>query len=411
MVQPAPQRVGQPSPLVFHLGAALAAYSQALLAAPRADCASFPWVDGLGELAARLGPDLDRIEIACELASRLRETIEGLEIWQSHPYRRTLEDPPAIWSEGCSRLLDFGQVSEASNPEGEPLLIVPSLINRSYILDLAPGRSLLRWLAGRGFRPLMLDWGAPGLAEAGFGLEEYGACRLAPALAHVAALTGRPVPAIGYCMGGTLAAGLAARRPEGLSRLVTIGAPWDFASTDGLAGTLRAMMRSDGGAEKAQAFLRALADAFGFVPVAVFQMLFALINPLQTALKFQKLARMAPDGAGAQFFVALEDWLADGVPMPCGAAQDLLVGWQVENRTAMGRWDFLGGPVQLDKIEVPVLSFCGRSDSIAPPSLSEALPCAIPDARLIRPRTGHVGMVVGSGARTAVWQHLAQFLV
>ena len=50
------------------------------------------------------------------------------------------------------------------------MLVVPSLINRPYILDLAPGRSLLRWLAAQGLRPLLMDWGTPGAAEAGFDL-------------------------------------------------------------------------------------------------------------------------------------------------------------------------------------------------------------------------------------------------
>ena len=55
------------------------------------------------------------------------------------------------------------------------MLVVPSLINRAYILVLAPGRSALRWLAAQGLRPILMDWGAPGPAEARFGLETYGA--------------------------------------------------------------------------------------------------------------------------------------------------------------------------------------------------------------------------------------------
>ena len=70
---------------------------------------------------------------------------------------------------------------------------------------------MLRWLAGQGLRPLLLDWGTPGPAEAAFDLGRYGAERLVPALAEARRLAGRPVPVIGYCMGGTLAVGLAAR--------------------------------------------------------------------------------------------------------------------------------------------------------------------------------------------------------
>ena len=96
-----------------------------------------------------------------------------------------------------------------------------------------------------------MDWGAPGPAEAGFDLDAYGAraaaARRSPGRARLA---GGPVPVVGYCMGGTLAVGLAARAPEDVAALVTIGAPWDFASTRGLAGGLRAMIRAEGAARQ-----------------------------------------------------------------------------------------------------------------------------------------------------------------
>jgi polyhydroxyalkanoate synthase len=309
-----------------------------------------------------------------------------------------------VWRAGCSRLLDYG-----TRGAGLPVLVVPSLINRPYVLDLARGRSLLRWLAGEGFRPLLLDWGTPGPAEAEFDLGRYGAERLVPALAEARRLAGRPVPVVGYCMGGTLAVGLAARAPGDLSALVTIGAPWDFASTAGNAGALRALIRADGG-RQAERVLQGLGSAFGMVPVGVFQALFALINPIQAALKFQKLARLDPAGPAARLFVAIEDWLADGVPMPVGAARDVLLGWQVRNQSAAGTWRFLGGPVDPRRVAVPALIFCGETDNIAPPALARPLAAVLPGARRLSPRTGHVGMVVGSAARAEVWRPLADFL-
>ena len=91
MTRPAAHRVGEPAPLTFHLGVALSAYSQALLASPRADTPDFPWVERLrpesGELA-----HLDRFAVAREAAARLSATVAGLEAWQAHPYRRSLPD-------------------------------------------------------------------------------------------------------------------------------------------------------------------------------------------------------------------------------------------------------------------------------------------------------------------------------
>ena len=263
---------------------------------------------------------------------------------------------------------------------------MPSLINRAYILDLTPGRSLLRWLAAEGFRPLLMEWGSPGPAEAGFDVDAYGAERLRPALARACELAGGPVPVVGYCMGGTLAVGLAARAPEDVAALVTIGAPWDFASTRGLAGGIRAMLRAEG-ASRSERLLDGLGAAFGLVPVSLFQSLFALVNPMQAALKFQKLARLDPEGPAARLFVALEDWVADGVPMPAGAAKDLLVGWQIRNLTALGRWRFLGAPVDARRVAAPSLVFVGRSDTIAPPRARRA--ARPPPARRPQRRAAH----------------------
>ncbi len=407
--QIAAHRVGEPSPLIFHLSVALSSYAQALVAAPGADSAAFPWAEDLRPLVDALGPDLDQVEVARQVGVRLQATMRGLEIWQCHPYRRVVREPPAIWKSGSTRLLDYGQVPEASDPHGPAVLVVPSLINRAYILDLAPGRSMLRWMASVGLRPLLVDWGAPGRSEMRYGLNDYGSERLLPALETAVAAGGGPVPVVGYCMGGTLAAGLTARAPALVSRLATIGAPWAFQSAEGISGSIRAMIRSNG-QDRAVALLRSLSDAFGLVPVSLFQFLFALVNPMQAALKFQKLARLDPEGQTARLFVALEDWLADGVPMAGPAAEDLLIGWHIRNETVRRQWQFLGGAVDPGNIQAPTLAFCGRTDSIAPPALSQALPAAIPGAQILTPATGHVGMVVSTAARTTVWRPLAGFL-
>ena len=77
-----------------------------------------------------------------------------------------MSDPPELWREGTTRVLDYGDPARG----GVPLLVVPSLINRAYILDLSARSSLLRWLADQGFRPFLVDWGRPGIDERGRGL-------------------------------------------------------------------------------------------------------------------------------------------------------------------------------------------------------------------------------------------------
>ncbi len=93
---------------------------------------------------------------AAVVAETLRQDaalIEGIAAYRRHPWHRNLIDPPAVWSEGNTRLLDYGPAA------GRPVLFDPSLINRAYVLDLAEGNSMLCWLAEHGVRPLLLDWG------------------------------------------------------------------------------------------------------------------------------------------------------------------------------------------------------------------------------------------------------------
>ena len=55
----------------------------------------------------------------------------------------------------------------------QPLLIVTSLVSRSYILDLLPGSSAVEFLRGRGFDVFLLDWGIPDELDADNSLATY----------------------------------------------------------------------------------------------------------------------------------------------------------------------------------------------------------------------------------------------
>src|SRR4051794_41544336 len=86
---------------------------------------------------------------------------------------------------------------------GAPVLFVPSLINPPSILDLE-GKSLLRWLAGRGrVRPLLVDWGWDLAARAGLSVAGHVEDVLLPLIEAA----GGDVALVGYCLGGTMAFG------------------------------------------------------------------------------------------------------------------------------------------------------------------------------------------------------------
>ena len=395
-----PHRIGHPSPLLFHLGAALTGYQAAVAAAPKCCDPEFPWHP---DVVRPDPPAPDHLAVAHLAFSRLRATEEGIAAWQSHPYCRQQPDVPVIWSSGSSRLLDYAP----DNISAPVVLVVPSLINRAYILDLDQDCSFLRYLAASGLRPILMDWGPPGFDEAQFDLDAYVTARLFPAAAFLYGQSGRPPSLLGYCMGGALATALAARMQVGA--LITIGAPWSFSTGTGIAGEILKLIRQ-AGPSTMQANLTAMCEAFGLVPDWVIQQLFALVKPFDAARKFQKFRRMDPDSPEARRFVVLEDWLADSISMAGPAARDLLIDWHLLDRLAGGQWSVMGRVVRACDVAAPALVISGRRDTIAPPASSAPLAAALPKAKLLQPDLGHVGMIVGRQAETKVWSEVVAFL-
>ncbi len=321
--------------------------------------------------------------------------IEGIAAYRRHPWHRTLRDPPEVWSEGSTRLLDY-------RPEGGlPVLFVPSLINRAYVLDLAEGYSMLRWLAGQGVRPLLLDWGWPGETERRFSLTDYVAGRMERAITAAVRLTKAAPVLAGYCMGGTLAVAAAQRRPDLIGGLALLAAPWDFHAPEAERALQAAQTLPI--VEPVLAFGNAL-------PVDVLQSLFALLDPWGVADKYRGFARLPPDSERARLFVALEDWLNDGIPLAAEVARTCLGEWYGQNATARGSWRIAGLPVDPAEVRAPAFVAVPGRDRIVPPESARPLAALIPNAVLHQPHAGHIGMAAGARAEASLWRPLLAWL-
>ena len=399
------RRLG-PRPLPLHLAVAALTWSSSQLASSGSSSGSPPWRPSLRQRAAALESEIASRDPEAFAAALGRETVDrgcrllaAIETYRRHPYRRDLADPPVIWREGGSRLLDYG--AENGPAGGAPLLVVPSLINRAYILDLTAGQSFLRWLAGAGFRPLLLDWGAPGAAERGYGLEAYIAGRLSRALDAAAAAAGQALPVIGYCMGGTLALALAQLRPDAVSGLAVLATPWDFHAGQGEIAKAGPAALSP---------YKPVMQALGVLPTDALQAMFAGLDPMLVIRKFLKFAELDPASPQAETFVALEDWLNDGVPLSAPVAEETLEGWYGRNDTAAGQWRIGGVAVDPARVAQPSLAILPSNDRIVPPASAAAMAAALPRCRCLQPRSGHIGLMASARARAAAWQPLAAWL-
>lgn len=397
-------RMAWPRPLPYHLTAATAVWTSSLAALPNWKSGSIPFPPGLAKRAEALRadlaaapPDAFAAALTRELRSRADRFLTGLETYRAHPYRRDLADPPTVWEEGSSRLLDFG----AGADSGRPILVVPSLVNRHYVLDLDADSSLMRYLAARGLRPYLIDWGMPGLAEADFALDDYILRRLGGALDAVVARSGEPPVLLGYCMGGNLGLALATLRPDAFAGLALLATPWDFHAE--AANQARALATAF---EPVWPFFEHL----GTVPVDLLQSLFAALDPQLALRKFTAFAALDPASPEAARFVALEDWLNDGVALTTPVARDCILGWYGENRPARGDWTVAGSVIEPKALRLPALVVVPAQDRIVPPTSALALAEALPKAVLHRPALGHIGMIVGRRARRSVWGPLARWI-
>ena len=215
------------------------------------------------------GDELFQAALQREIARRMDRLAEGVVAYRRHPFHRALENPPAVWSEGNTRLLDYGATHPAARPRGaRAVLVVPSLINRWEVLDLTAEKSLMRGMAAQGLRPYLVDWGTPDADERRFDVSAY-IGRLGRAVTFVGKRARKSPAVMGYCMGGTLAVALAARQPRRVAKLALLAAPWDFHADK----TGHAFLLSMG------PMLAQMADRVGELPVDMLQTLFWSLDP------------------------------------------------------------------------------------------------------------------------------------
>lgn len=330
-----------------------------------------------------------------EATERTVRLLRGIDHFYKSGYaRKEHHAPQTVWQRGNAKLLAY-----PSLPEAAPLLLIPSLINRYYILDLYEGNSLIDHLTAAGYACYVMDWGAPGERERSFDCGDYVGQYLVSALNDIHLQHRQPVSVLGYCMGGLFALALAQLRPAKVQSLALLATPWDFAAEDVPHFQLD---------DELLDWYRALVEAEDTLPPAFLQTIFHLADPWNFQQKFARFPELK--GAEKAHFLAVESWVNDGVPLTRRVAHECLIDWPYRNALAGRQWRVSGQAINPTTITVPSLVIVPQGDRIVSEGCALPLAELLPDAALLRPHAGHVSMVVGRRAKQEVWKPLVEWL-
>lgn len=302
---------------------------------------------------------------------------------------------------GTSKLLRYTPVTETVH--ATPILVVPSLVNRHYVLDLTPGRSVVEYLVQRGFETYLIDWGRPDAGDVRTTLADYVLGRLHRFAARASRPDGRPLSILGYCMGGTLSLMYASLRPERVSELLLLATPVDICD-DGLLATWSRSGAFD---------FEALATAFGLVDGDFLQNGFTMLKPSWPVRQTWELYKNATNDAFVDKFLAMDTWVKDTVPLAGAAYVQWCNDIYRDNALKRGAVELAGERVDLANVRAAVLNIMASNDHLIPNAVSrpagEYLRGAAAYDELVFP-VGHIGLSSGGSAFRDIWPSVCDWV-
>ncbi len=283
------------------------------------------------------------------------------------------------------------------------ILICYALVNRQYMMDLQSDRSLIRNLLNHGLDIYIIDWGYPDPGDRYLTMEDYIDVYLNDAVDRVRELNGlAKINLLGVCQGGTFAGIYAALYPDKIANLITMVAPFDFSTTDGLLHVWSRYMPID-----------EMVDVMGIIPGEFMNVGFLLLKPFQLMVdKYMGLMDNLDDKDLVENFVRMEKWIFDSPAQAGEAYRKFLKDLYQENKLIKGELEMGGRKVNLKNINMPVMNIYALQDHLVPPAASRPFTKLISskDKEEIPFPGGHIGIYVSSKSQNELAPRIAEWL-
>jgi poly[(R)-3-hydroxyalkanoate] polymerase subunit PhaC len=294
-----------------------------------------------------------------------------------------------VWKRDKARLWRYRSDQRRFKP---PVLIVHSLVSKSYILDLLPQTSMIGYLLGEGFDMFLLDWEVADPADAENTLETYADGYIPAAVDALLDEAGADeVTLIGYCFGGVLTLLAAGAQPElPVRNLMVMATPCDYREMGFMSNMFRA------GRLNAEDVI----DETGLVPASVLDEGFQSLKPTEYVTQRMNFFQNLWNEEFVEGFLAIAIWARDQVHFPGGVFRQTVERLIRQNSLYHGVIAHGRGEVRLEDIRCPFLNAYAEQDTITPAPSSEPLTRLVgsDDVSELRLESGHIGFVAGRQA-------------
>jgi len=341
-------------------------------------------------------------QIAQEVLEFHKKLAEGLKILAEIDEVAVGTTPrEAVYQEDKLVLYHYKPIVDKPNPT--PLLIVYALVNRPYMLDLQPDRSLIKNLLEVGQDVYLVDWGYPEQADRYLSLEDYIQGYLHRCVKTIGKRYGiEQVNLLGICQGGTLSLCYSALHPEKVRNLITMVTPIDFKTPDNLLSHWLQQVDID-----------LLVDTLGNIPGELLNWTFLNLKPFRlTGQKYLDMVDSLTDVEAAKKFLRMEKWIFDSPDQAGEAFRQFVKGCFQKNALIEGKLMIGEQRVNLKEVTMPVLNIYATLDHLVPPSASMALKKYVgtTDYTEVSFVGGHIGIYVSGRAQKEVPMALGQWL-
>ena len=308
-----------------------------------------------------------------------------------------------VHSEGKISLYRYLPGPDAPPRRGDPVLLVYSVINKPYILDLVPGYSFVEHLLAQGLDVYLVDWGPTEPGDKTTTLDSYIEPGLTGCMAAIRERTGAErVSLFGHCIGGNLALMVAALHPENVGRLVTLTTPMT-AAEGGVVSvwTDRDVLPVD-----------AILDTYGHMPAKLIRYTFIALKPYYEVMKWKLFLEKLGDDPVMSLFYPVDCWANENVDIPGLVFKKFIDEVFHADRFRKGETRINGRRVDLGAIRCPVMNLAATRDWIVPPESATVLKELVgsEDYQYVPIEGAHVGIMIDPRSRP-LWTRMSDFLV